>query len=190
MKNIEEMLETNNWFNYQDFYEKISYKNFSIFVEVGVWKGHSITYLTNKLKENNNIENCKIYAIDLFEDTQDSNIIRDENAKNEIENISKIYQMYLEKTNTRKYINDIKSFSWEAAAKFENNSIDFCFIDADHSYEAVKKDILAWLPKIKNGGIISGHDYSHYHPGVIKAVDEIFNEKTVHNNTVWEVLIK
>jgi hypothetical protein len=48
---------------------------------------------------------------------------------------------------------------------------DLVYIDADHRYEAVKADIEAWLPKIKPGGILAGHDYSNDHPGVRKAVN-------------------
>ena len=191
MNNIENRLNTNNWFNFQDYYDKISSnKNLSIFVEVGVWKGHSISYLVNKLKQNNNINNCKIYAVDLVEETTDYNILRDNNANVEIEKIKEIYEKNLELTNTRSYITDIKKCSWEAADLFENESIDFCFIDADHTYDSVRKDIISWLPKIKKNGILSGHDYSDNHPGVPKAVKELLHNKsiTVYNNTVWEII--
>ena len=49
------------------------------------------------------------------------------------------------------------------SAKFPNQKIDFCYIDGDHTYEGVYVDIRAWLPKMRIGGIIAGHDY-HTHP--------------------------
>jgi hypothetical protein len=49
--------------------------------------------------------------------------------------------------------------SLEAAQNFADESIDFCYIDGDHSLEGIYTDIKAWLPKVKVGGIISGHDY-------------------------------
>ena len=53
---------------------------------------------------------------------------------------------------------------------------DFVFIDANHSYEAVREDVAAWAPKVRSGGIVSGHDYypgkSYKQCGVIQAVDE------------------
>ena len=84
----------------------------------------------------------------------------------------------------REMITDIKSISWEAASKFDNESVDFVFIDAGHDYESVTKDISCWFPKIKKGGIISGHDYFNSiefggNFGVKKAVDEFFGEKNL-----------
>jgi predicted O-methyltransferase YrrM len=49
--------------------------------------------------------------------------------------------------------------SVEAAALFASSSLDFVFIDGDHSCAAVLADIAAWLPKIKPGGLLAGHDY-------------------------------
>ncbi len=67
----------------------------------------------------------------------------------------------------------IKRFSADAARLFDNESLDFVYIDANHKYEFVVADIAAWLPKIKSGGVIAGHDYSHPKGkqfGVIEAV--------------------
>ncbi len=61
----------------------------------------------------------------------------------------------------RKYPNYyfVSDFSIKAAELFEDNSLDFCYIDGDHSYQAVTDDITAWLPKLKQGGIMAGDDY-------------------------------
>lgn len=70
----------------------------------------------------------------------------------------------------------LRATSREAAASFADGSLDFAFIDARHDYEAVKEDISLWYPKIRDGGILCGHDWSldygppHY--GVKKAVME------------------
>lgn len=53
---------------------------------------------------------------------------------------------------------------------------DFVFIDAGHSYQAVRADIAEWLPKVKPGGWFGGHDYHEGHPGVIEAVHEAFGD--------------
>lgn len=71
--------------------------------------------------------------------------------------------------------------------------VDFVYIDADHSYESVWKDLRAWLPKIKAGGIMGGHDYGNG-PGVERAVDELFTRLgwtvIVEAYTVWWTKVK
>lgn len=62
-----------------------------------------------------------------------------------------------------------------AAALFQDNSLDYGFIDADHSYQGCKRDNEAWIRKIRPGGYLMGHDYGHpKFPGVKRAVDECF----------------
>jgi len=70
--------------------------------------------------------------------------------------------------------------SVDAAQLFKDNYFDFAYIDANHSYDFVKADIHAWLPKIKPGGILGGHDYSSGWKSVVKAVDEAKSELTIN----------
>jgi hypothetical protein len=53
----------------------------------------------------------------------------------------------------------IRTTSESASQIFCDSSLDFVYIDANHSYEFVKQDIELWYPKIKKGGYILGHDY-------------------------------
>lgn len=65
--------------------------------------------------------------------------------------------------------------SADASQAVQDGTLDFVFIDADHSYEGCSADIAAWLPKVKAGGLICGHDYDHPEYtkfGVKRAVDE------------------
>lgn len=50
--------------------------------------------------------------------------------------------------------------SSESAFIVSDGSLDFVYIDAGHAYEEVKKDFAAWFPKVRIGGIVSGHDYA------------------------------
>jgi predicted O-methyltransferase YrrM len=62
--------------------------------------------------------------------------------------------------------------------------LDFVFIDADHSYPAVKADIAAWMPKVKVGGWLCGHDYDLR--AVKRAVDGLPNVE-LGQDTTWFV---
>lgn len=53
----------------------------------------------------------------------------------------------------------IRSHSGVASSMFQDESLDFVYIDANHAYEWVKGDIRLWYPKVKKGGYLIGHDY-------------------------------
>jgi len=65
----------------------------------------------------------------------------------------------IERAGLREWVSPIPLPSVEAAAQFNDASVDFVFIDADHSYDAVRADIRAWRPKLRAGGLLAGHDY-------------------------------
>ena len=59
------------------------------------------------------------------------------------------------------------------ASVLPHQSFDFIFIDAGHEYEEAMQDIILWLPHVKPGGILAGHDYAiRMFPGVTQAVHE------------------
>lgn len=53
----------------------------------------------------------------------------------------------------------MRTTSEVASTMFEDNSLAFVYIDANHQYDHVKKDIELWYPKVKKGGVLAGHDY-------------------------------
>jgi len=71
-------------------------------------------------------------------------------------------------------INPIRLASVEASKLYEDESLDFVFIDAAHDLVNVLKDITSWIPKVKKGGVIAGHDYGGGFFGVNGAVDNYF----------------
>jgi hypothetical protein len=72
----------------------------------------------------------------------------------------------------------IRAKSLDVVHMFADESLDFIYIDAAHDYENVKKDMEAWFPKLKKGGLFCGHDYvidvpkEWFDAGVKQAVDE------------------
>jgi predicted O-methyltransferase YrrM len=109
------------------------------------------------------------------------------------EEFNKLYEYSWEdvkkeyKINTRNFDNIIhhQDYSYNVVDKFEDGTIDFIYIDAEHTYESVKRDLELYLPKLKKGGIIGGHDYHEVWPGVCKAVDEKLSPITRFIDTSW-----
>jgi len=66
----------------------------------------------------------------------------------------------------------IRLESDEAASLYADQSLDFVFLDGDHSERAVATDLVSWFPKVKRGGVLAGHDY--YFEGVHAAVQSHF----------------
>jgi predicted O-methyltransferase YrrM len=83
----------------------------------------------------------------------------------------------------------VYSSSEEFASKIEDDSLDFVFIDGDHSYEATLKDLQNYWPKVKSGGVFAGHDINL--TTVDSALKEFFKDekdiKTVENNA-WYII--
>jgi hypothetical protein len=82
-----------------------------------------------------------------------------------------------------------RGFSADVAPTIPDRSLDFVFIDGNHSYEAALQDLQLWSPKVKVGGLITGHDYCD-NPAkpflkVKPAVDEFTRERGI---TTWFVL--
>lgn len=81
----------------------------------------------------------------------------------------------------------LRTTSLAAAKGVEDGQLVGVLIDGDHRYEACKADIEAWMPKVKPGGWIAGHDYTDKFPGVVRAVDEAFNGRHKLRGSVWAV---
>lgn len=166
-----------NWggFNFQSFYEAmVNYFTEGIFVEIGTWEGDSTAFMAEKIKESG--KNIKFYTIDTFEPYYHT--FKKETVQADYEKyLNNIEQVW-------EYIITLKGDSCEMASRFDDGSVSFIFIDGDHRYEKIKQDILTWLPKLKPDGIIAGHDYGWNYPGVVKAVDEIFDHKVI-NHDIW-----
>jgi predicted O-methyltransferase YrrM len=190
--------------------------------EIGAWTG-KMTLLLGKT-----IQKClgKVYSVDWFkgqvpipshlfspkpkfykEKVLPANVVGWE-AETIIEEIFKKNILEHNLTDT---VELIKNSSIEASKRFPDSYFDFIFIDASHDYQSVKEDLNLWYPKLKEDGMIAGHDFEeklpvelakklwekensdefeHYnkiykcHPGVIYAVMEKFLN-VGHLKRIW-----
>ena len=119
--------------------------------EVGFSMGSSLNILTNW-------KGSTLFSIDAWQNF-------DENSYVDIANRSNDEQILIyANTSVRLAQYGQRSIVWrmtseQAAPAMPDETLDFCYIDADHRYEAVKRDIEMWLPKVRPGGLICGHDY-------------------------------
>lgn len=157
-----------DWFSYPNLYKKCveKFSSGSKFVEVGSWKGKSSAFMAVEIA--NSGKQIDFTCIDTWEGSVEHQ---------DDENLANLYDIFIGNMKPlEKYYTGIKLASLDAVKNFEDKSLDFVFIDASHEYEDVKNDIIAWLPKVKEGGILAGHDYyigeQDYFPGVKKAVNE------------------
>jgi predicted O-methyltransferase YrrM len=169
------------FFNYECVYDKVIDKleTGANIVEVGVWKGMSVAYAAVKVLQLK--KDIKIYAVDTFEGSSGEVGPLDKNSINS-DSVYEECRTNLEPVSS--IVSIIRSDSIEASKMFDDQSLDFVFIDAAHSYQYVKADIEAWLPKVKSGGFIGGHDYlnsdpTHADGGVTRAVQEIFKDYNI-----------
>jgi len=144
--------------------------------EIGVHKGVNAKSILNEL----NIE--KLYLIDTW----------NRHIHNEKYNDNKIYRNILKEFKDNKRIKIIKDFSSKAIKYIKDNSLDFVYIDANHSYKHVYQDITLYFNKVKNNGIISGHNI-FYPIDVLNAVKDFCNNKKINfiiDNPDWYFIKK
>jgi predicted O-methyltransferase YrrM len=160
--------------------------------EVGVHQGLSMSYILKACQENEN----RIYAVDIWKMKYDfaENVIPgpgleiasyawdrgvDIDSEGEIRDISGVFKSNIKQMGFENIVECMQMPSVRASKEFSDEFFDLVFIDAGHSFEQVQADIKAWLPKVKEGGILAGHDYSVDWPGVIRAVYENFGNRSV-----------
>jgi predicted O-methyltransferase YrrM len=174
------------WFNMEAQYLELlnATPEGGVFVELGCYKGKSTSFIGVEIHKQK--RDINFFAIDSFQGATNST---DANEIKAYEGISEIEESYTYNVSLiGNKIKTIVSLTDEAAKYFNDEEIDVIFLDAGHSYEAVKKDIEAWLPKMKPNGIMAGHDYTAWE-GVNKAVTEIFGTPHKVENDCWFIYI-
>tara|TARA_B100000131_G_scaffold251098_1_gene244587 strand:- start:98 stop:679 length:582 start_codon:yes stop_codon:yes gene_type:complete len=145
--------------NRRTMVDSLDREDFKVGVEVGVRTGWFVKYMLDNTK-------MKIYALDPWENNAELT---------DAENVYKECQDRLAPYGERCEM--IKGYSPQASDTFDDESLDFVYIDGLHDYISVKKDIEAWWKKVRRGGILSGHDYNKVKwIGVVRAVEEFCEE--------------
>jgi len=180
--------EIHGWFDYEDLYREIAQQipDGGKFVEIGCWLGRSIAAMSSfcsELQTPNSVLPA-LHVVDTFcgEPANEEHRLH---LSAHGGNVEKAFRANMAALGVDVQIHSKPSV--EAAKDFSDESIDAVFIDGDHSFEAVKQDIMAWLPKVKPGGILCGHDIDE--AGVWKAVTRLYGDAFETKGRCWLVRI-
>lgn len=143
------------------------------FVEIGSWMGCSAVCMAVEIINSN--KPIKLHCVDHWKGSPEHqkshppeffNSLLEKFKKNitPVQSVIEIHQME----------------STQASKLFKDNSLQFVYIDANHSYESVTQDILHWLPKVKCGGFIGGDDFN------LKTVRKSVEDNLLGFNTIGE----
>lgn len=169
------------WFDFQEVYKKAVERtpDGGSIIEIGSWLGRSLSFLL--VEAANSGKNLEILAVDNFQGSVNESYHQD---------TLKLRNIELELRNNADRANYpyklIRANSVAAAQSFAHNSADFVFIDASHDYGSVYHDIRVWLPIVKWGGMLAGHDYKGGFPSVALAVKTLLSQsEIIENGSSW-----
>lgn len=161
----------NRMFDFKDYYDWIAKElpNNCRIVEAGIADGASAVYLAEAiLNLGKTID--RFYWMDNF-------------SYGKFDQIKTVYT-HIIKAGLGDYIEILSHDSSKKSAVFNGNSLDFVFLDSSHQYKETVKEIKIWYPLLKDGCILSGHDYnSEENPGVKQAVDQLLPH-TIKRETI------
>lgn len=150
----------------QNLYELFAELGYKIGCEVGLFRGRNAVSMFRAIPE------LKLYGVEPYADqpystrpkTQERYAYNKMRADQRLEGRNAIM---------------IEKFSEDAVKDIPYDSLDFIYIDGDHSYDYVMLDIILWSRKVRKGGIVSGHDYEV--PGGLKRKPDVNIQQAVDN---------
>lgn len=135
--------------------------------EIGLWYGKTFFLLLEKIPD------LTLFGVDIWTTCEASH------STDQVVNRRTVY----EKASRFPGARIMEISSKRAAQAFSPESLDFVFIDADHTEQGVQEDIAAWWGKVRRGGIVCGDDYDF--PSVRKTVDALIGDVHIEGGFFW-----
>lgn len=172
MKHFYREVPHHEWMNFEGVYRQAVERgrDGDVFVELGSWLGASAAFMAVEIV--NSGTKIAFHCVDNWAGGVDVPEIAAFHAKNDS---FAMFKETMQKGGVWDRIRAHKMDSALAARLFQDKSVAFCFLDADHSYDATMRNIAAWLLKMAPGGIIAGHDHDESFLGVVHAVLDSFD---------------
>jgi hypothetical protein len=121
---------------------------FKVGVEIGVFEGNFTEVLGKS--------GLKVYGVDPW-------LVYEDYGHPDYASVAeKRYQKSLRRLAPYPNVTILREMSQDALKRFENESIDFVYIDGNHQFKYIAEDLYDWWKKVKKGGIICGHDYAYF----------------------------
>ena len=151
----------------------------AVIAEVGVCRGA----LCRSLLKNCHDQIKEYWAIDPWQHIGNGH---GKSSRYDDERWETLYLRNCERMITHPQLHIVRSKSLNVVDLFPDHYFDLVYLDASHKYEDIRRDIDIWILKVKEGGILAGHDYYKKTEGVYKAVQESFGTDFIEDeDTVW-----
>jgi SAM-dependent methyltransferase len=151
-----------HWFDFEDVYREAIRRapdRGARLVELGVYEGASLAFLAVEAIRSG--KGIQITGVDKFD--WPAGVLQRVEAWIREEKLGELVKLE-------------RSYSWDAADKFPDGSLDFVFVDASHVEADVLRDLRAFFPKLKPTGYMAGHDWCDEFPGVERACRKFFGD--------------
>ncbi|HYH79684.1 MAG TPA: class I SAM-dependent methyltransferase [Longimicrobium sp.] len=176
------------WFDWPRFYEEQVHAlpHGGVVVEVGVFLGRSLVFLAQAMKAAR--KDLRLFAVDTFVGSpSDPAVLHHVSAHGG--SLRAAFERNLAAAGVADAVTVLAESSTRAAREFADGGVDLVFLDGDHAEDAVAADLLAWLPKVRPGGTLAGHDIDTY-PTVGRALDRVVGRgryATDHGQNLWSM---
>lgn len=178
--------EVPGWFDWPQFYEEQvrALPHGSVVVEVGTLLGRSIIHLAQTTRAAR--KDLRLFAVDTFTGSpSDPAVLHLVEAHGG--SLRAAFEANLQRAGVSDAVTVLPVDSVQAAQGFCDGAVDLLFLDGDHAEEALVSDLLWWLPKMKPGGVVAGHDINTY-PSVGRALDRMLGRgryRVDHAQNLW-----
>ena len=149
-----------HWFDFEDLYREAidrAPSSGGAMLELGVYEGASLAFLA--VEAVNSGKKIAIHGVDKFD--WPAGVLGRVEGWIEREELGQVVTLH-------------QAFTSHAVHDFDDRSMDFIFVDADHDSGSVYRDLAIYWPKLKPGGWMAGHDWCDEFPGVEKACRAFF----------------
>ncbi len=150
------------------------------FVEIGCWKGRSTAYLAEAIRRSG--KQINLYAIDTWKGSWNRPSLLAQ-VKKAGGDLFPVWRENMRKCGVLGLITPIREPSLQAVAHFQDGSLDFVFLDGDHSFDNVVAEIREWSKKLKPGGVLAGDDFDQ--PEVAAAVKQELGDGFKVTGKTW-----